>query len=149
MKKTTNKLIAILLMLALSIGFLALAACDGTTAPDDNAPPVDNIPVDETLAGKYVLCSFTEADGESIDMELFREVAEEADTTIEDSYCFDFFDDGTCSMTFEDTTNDGTYVKQGDTVTVSLAGDEADLPLDGDLLTWYYPDGQVLVFEKQ
>ena len=157
MKKTIIKFTAILLTLALSISLFALAACSTTesnppTSSPENSPvssPAGSTPVDGTLTGKYVLCSFTTAEGEDMEMELFEEALQEEGVTMADTYCFEFSADGSCSMTFDETSNAGTYTKKGNVVTVSMAGDEADLSLDGDKITWNHPDGPVLVYEKQ
>ena len=149
----TSKFMAILLILTLSISMLTLTACQSLL--DDISDGIDNAVTDannamagETLKGKYVLCSWTDPDGEPFEMEEIKEMLAEDGESIEDTYCFEFFADGSCIMFFEDDGNEGTYKKSGDSVTVCMNDDEAVLPLSGDRLTWNL-EGHTLVYEKQ
>ena len=135
--KTTNKLMAILLTLVLSISVLALAGCSSTPAEPK-----------ETLSGKYILSTFTTPDGEEFGKEEIEAVLVEEDQAIENSFYFEFFEDETCELAFEGEKTDATYKKDGDSVTVYADGDEVVIPISGSQLIWTLED-TVMVYEKQ
>ena len=143
MKTITNKFLTTLLILMLSITLLVLPGCDGIT--DENV-------MSDILIGKYVLVSLSDADGNFVDMEVIKEISKESGGTVEDFYNFEFFVDGSCSVIFEDMKNDREdtkYTKKGSAIIVYTAGDESELLLDGSKLTWNYPGGATLIYEKQ
>ena len=156
MKKITRKALAILFAMTLCVGLFALAACDTNTTENNNnnsSNNSNNNSKPETLEGKYVLCEATDDDGEPMDMESLQETLEEEGLSLEESFFFEFFDDQTYLMVFDDVISerdDGSYVKKGNTLTVATEDDETEMVLSENetKLTWDHPDGLLMVFEK-
>jgi hypothetical protein len=115
-----KKILAVVIMLALSISVLSGCGDNKANASEDTAVPAAQI---ETLTGKYVLAS-------------------------DESTYYEFFDDGTCEVGTFGFTSDCSYALQGNEVKVAMEYGSFTGTVDADKIT-FIEFGEEVEYLKQ
>ena len=125
-------------MLAVCL-ILTLAACKN----EDKA--------DEPLTGNYVIVDVTD-DPDGITFAELDGMYREMELDIQDFVYFSFYEDEWFKLVmFGDTEAEGTYMREGKTLTLTAGGADEVMTaeISGNQITWTYENGAKLVFEKK